>query len=42
MNYRFASTVAAVTALLATICVRADTPAPAAIDPATLAALAQA
>jgi carboxypeptidase Q len=40
MNYRFASTVA-VTALLTTISVRADTPAPDAIDPATLAALAR-
>jgi carboxypeptidase Q len=41
MNYRFASTVAVVTALLTTIGVRADTPAPAASDPATLAALAR-
>ena len=40
MNHRFASTVA-VTALLTTISVRADTPAPDAIDPATLAALAR-
>ena len=40
MNYRFASTVA-ITALLATIAVRADTPAPGAIDPATLTALTQ-
>jgi carboxypeptidase Q len=40
MNHRFASTVA-IAALLTTICVRADAPAPAAIDPATLAALAQ-
>src|SRR5271168_349222 len=42
MNYRFASTVAVGTAaLLASICARADAPAPAANDPATLAALAQ-
>ena len=40
MNYRFASTVA-VTALLTTISVRADTPAPDANDPAALAALAR-
>ena len=40
MNYRFASTVA-ITALLATIAVRADTPASGAIDPATLTALTQ-
>ena len=40
MNSRFAPTVAAA-ALLTTICARADTPAPASIDPATLAALAQ-
>jgi carboxypeptidase Q len=41
MNYRFASTIAAVTTLLSTLCVRADTPAPGSIGPATLSALAQ-
>src|SRR5271156_1770165 len=40
MNHRFASTIA-VTALLTTIGVRADTPAPGADDPATLSALTQ-
>ncbi|MEP6549328.1 MAG: M20/M25/M40 family metallo-hydrolase [Gammaproteobacteria bacterium] len=41
MNYRFAPTIAAVTALLATIGVPADAPAPSAIDPTTLSALTQ-
>ena len=40
MNCRFASAVA-FAALLNSICVRAETPAPGTIDPATLAALAQ-
>jgi carboxypeptidase Q len=40
MNYRFASTIAAVT-LLTSVCARAGTPAPGTVDPATLAALAQ-
>src|SRR3984957_4427545 len=40
MNTRFATTVA-VTALLVSICTRADTPAPGGIGPATLSALAQ-
>src|SRR5271168_3609554 len=41
MNYRFASTIAAVSTLAITLCAHADTPAPGPIDPATVSALAQ-